>query len=681
MRLPGDIRKRAERLRREISRHDYLYYALDRPELPDAEYDRLFAALQKLEQTYPALINPASPTQRVGALPIAGFASVPHAVPMLSLDNAFSADQVEAFDQRIRDRLDCSDPVQYSAEPKLDGLAVSLRYESGVLVRGATRGDGRVGEDVTGNVRTIKAIPLRLIGSDVPDVLEVRGEVYLPIAGFNRLNTLARERGEKVFANPRNAAAGSLRQLDPRIAASRPLRLFVYGVGETSEGVLAATHSETMHKLSRWGLPVCGENAVVRGIEGCLEYFESLGRRRATLPYEIDGVVYKVDQCSLQAELGFVSRAPRWAIAHKFPAQEQLTVVRAVDWQVGRTGAITPVARLDPVIVGGVTVANATLHNIDELERKDIRVGDTVIVRRAGDVIPEVVAALADRRPAGAIQPTLPLQCPACGADVIRPDNEVVARCSGGLFCSAQRKEAIKHFVSRRALDVVGLGSKLVEQLVAREIVSNPADIFDPSKVNADSLAGFERMAEKSAAKVMQAIERSRDVSLARFIYALGIREVGEGTAQNLARHFGSLDALMAASDDPEALQHVPDIGPVVAQHIQAFFRQSHNRDVITQITASGGLRLQSEQGVAAADGCSAGSLTGKTFVITGSLERMSRDDAQNEVRRRGGRVSTSVSAKTSYMVVGKSPGSKLGKAQDLNITVLDETAFLRLLG
>lgn len=670
--------KRLDELRDAIARHDYRYYVLDEPQIPDAEYDRLFSELRELEAAHPELITADSPTQRVGGMPQSEFGSVTHVVPMLSLDNSFELEQLQEFGKRIQDRLERAEALRYSAEPKLDGVAVSLRYEEGVLTVAATRGDGRIGEDVTHNVRTIGAVPLRLLGEGFPRVLEVRGEVYMPRAGFERLNEGARKAGEKTFANPRNAAAGSLRQLDPRVAASRPLSMFAYGVGLVEGGELPGTHSAVLAQLSQWGLRVSPEVTVVSGIDGCWAYYQQLAARRDQLAYEIDGVVYKVNEIALQKELGFVSRAPRWAIAQKFPAQEELTRVEGIDWQVGRTGAVTPVARLEPVVVGGVTVSNATLHNIDELTRKDVRVGDTVIVRRAGDVIPEVVSVVSDRRPRSARRPALPANCPVCGSEVSRPEGEAVARCSGGLYCSAQRKEALKHFVSRRALDIEGLGSKLIDQLVEADIVRTPADLFDESRVNQESVAALERMAQKSAENLMVSIDSSRDVSLARFLYALGIREVGEATAENLAEYFGSLDALIASSQDADELQKIPDVGPIVAEHIGKFFHQPHNIEVIEHLTAPSGVRIAKLP--ARAKMASSAEFDGKSFVVTGTLGSMTRDEAKAAIKARGGKVTGSVSGKTDYLVYGEKAGSKLDKAQALEVALLDEQAFLSLL-
>jgi len=673
---PADIHKQLAGLREEIVHHEHQYYVLDEPEIPDAEFDRLFARLRELEQQHPELVTADSPTQRVGGAPLADFASVTHGIPMLSLDNAFSAVELQEFDRRIRERLDESvETLQFAAEPKLDGMAISIRYEKGALAVAATRGDGRSGEDVTHNVKTIGAVPLSLRGEGIPDVLEVRGEVYMPLKGFNALNDRARREGEKTFANPRNATAGSLRQLDPRVAASRPLSLFVYGVGVTEGWSLPERHSDTMGQLREWGFPVCAENEVVQGVAGCLSFYESIGERRDTLPYEIDGVVYKVDEYRLQEELGYVSRAPRWAIAHKFPAQEELTRVRAIDWQVGRTGAITPVARLEPVQVGGVTVSNATLHNIDELERKDVRVGDTVTVRRAGDVIPEVLAVVKGKRVAGAKKIVLPRSCPNCGADVVRAEGEAVARCSGGLYCSAQRKQALKHFVSRRALDIEGLGSKLIDQLVDQGLVETPADIFDAGKVNVDSLAALDRMAEKSAGNLIEAVEASRKVRLARFLYSLGIREVGEATAENLAEYFGSLAALQAAAGDVEKLQAVADVGPIVAEYVQSFFAQPHNLEVLERLTGPAGVCI--EAAPAAPPGAENPAFAGKTFVVTGTLAAMTRDEAKQRIKEAGGKVASSVSGKTDCLIYGEKAGSKRQKAEQLGVALADEEQFL----
>ena len=667
--IPDDIARRAEQLRHQIAYHNYRYYALDEPEIPDAEYDRLFRELQQLEQEYPGLVTPDSPTQRVGAAPLSGFDEVKHAIPMLSLGNVFSEQELSDFDRRVREGLGI-DEVVYCVEPKLDGLAISIRYEGGVLVRAATRGDGATGEDVTQNVRTIDAVPLRLYGEDYPEVLEVRGEVYIDKAGFEKLNQRQRERGLKSFANPRNAAAGSLRQLDSRITAERPLTLYCYGVGVVEGAELPANHSAILEQLKEWGLRVCPEIRVVKGMQGCLDYYNDIAARRDSLPYEIDGVVYKVDSLAQQQELGFVSRAPRWATAHKFPAQEEMTLLNDVEWQVGRTGALTPVARLEPVHVGGVMVSNATLHNPDEIARKDVRIGDTVIVRRAGDVIPEVVGVVASKRPADTRSIDTPSHCPVCDSEVVQEEGEAVPRCSGGLFCSAQRKNAIKHFASRKAMDIDGLGDKLVEQLVDAGLVQDVADLFALSR---EQLAGLERMGEKSAANLVAALEKSRATTLERFLYALGIREVGESTARTLANHFGTLE-LIEQADEAQLLE-VEDVGPIVAHHIHTFFRQSHNREVIDKLLAVGVHWpdvevLQAEEQP----------LLGQTFVLTGALEMMSRDEAKAKLQALGAKVSGSVSKKTSVVVAGEAAGSKLAKAEQLGLEVWDEERLRALL-
>ena len=661
---------RASQLREQLDSHNYRYYVLDDPTVSDAEYDRLLNELRQIETAHPELITPDSPTQRVGAAPVSGLAEVEHTTPMLSLDNAFTAEDVTNFDRRVRERLDNVETVEYAAEPKLDGLAVSFRYENGLLVRAATRGDGLRGEDITHTVRTIKAIPMRLRGK-APELLEVRGEVFMLIAGFKAMNEKALAAGEKVFVNPRNAAAGTLRQHDPRQAASKPLDAFFYSVGETRGWKLPARHSESLQQLREWGLKISPLLKVVQGAEGCLEYYRDIGAKRAGLPYEIDGVVYKVNRFQQQRDLGFVARAPRWAIAHKFPAHEENTIVRGVEFQVGRTGALTPVARLEPVFVGGVTVSNATLHNMDEVRRKDVRIGDTVVIRRAGDVIPEIVKVILEKRPRSATEVELPQQCPICGSDVEREEGEAVARCTGGLFCAAQRKESLRHFASRRALDIEGLGTKLIDQLVDSDQVRTPADLY---RLTVANLTELDRMGEKSAKKLFEALERSRKTTLARFLYALGIRDVGEATAVNLANYFGTLEALQAATE--EQIQEVPDIGPVVAAHVYHFLQQAHNREVID---------LLRERGVqwpaqARRAGPAEGPLSGRTFVLTGTLESMSRDQASDRIAALGGKVSGSVSKKTSYVVAGAEAGSKLAKAQELGVEVLDEAAFLTLL-
>ncbi len=665
--------KQLESLREQIRYHNYRYHVLDDPEVPDVEYDRLMRELQALEKEHPELITPDSPTQRVGDTPMASFGTVAHRVPMLSLDNAFSAEELQDFHRRVTGRLEMqeSELLQYAAEPKLDGAAVSLLYEAGVLVRGATRGDGTTGEDITHNVRTIESIPLRLVGKNYPSLLEVRGEVFMPKAGFEAYNENARAAGEKTFVNPRNAAAGSLRQLDPKLTAARPLDIYVYYVGESAGAALPARHSEILDQLQEWGLKTCPERRAVQGVAGCLEFYEEIGSKRDLLPYEIDGVVYKVDDLSQQRELGYVSRAPRWAIAHKFPAQEELTTVLDVEFQVGRTGALTPVARLAPVFVGGVTVSNATLHNIDELNRKDVRVGDTVIVRRAGDVIPEVVSVLVKRRPKGTRRIALPKKCPVCGSAVKREDGEAVARCTGGLFCSAQRAEALKHFVSRKAMDVDGLGGRMIEQLVAIDRIKTPADLYS---LDVNELAAMERMGEKSAANLVAAIEKSKRTSLARFLYALGIREVGEATAASLAAFFGALPGIIKATE--EELLTVADVGPIVASRIRTFFAEPHNLEMIRQLQDSGVSWPETEPEASPADG----PLTGKTFVLTGSLAEMTRDEAKSLIQKLGGKVTGSVSKKTDFLVYGEKAGSKLAKAQSLNVDTLSESEFRKLI-
>jgi len=673
--VPEPDAARVEQLREEIDQHNYRYYVLDDPSIPDVEYDRLMRELQALEERYPQLVTAQSPTQRVGAQPQGEFREVRHSEPMLSLGNAFSEDELRAFGKRIVDRLraagvEAAEDMAFMAEPKLDGTAISVRYEQGRLVLAATRGDGTQGEDVTHNVRTIKAVPLRLTGDDIPPVLEVRGEVFMPKAGFEKYNREAAERGDKVFVNPRNAAAGSLRQLDPRLTAKRPLDIFFYGLGAVEGWTVPSHQSEMLNTLRRWGLRLCPDAECVSGIEGCLDYYRRLGDRRAALPYDIDGVVYKVDDREHQRLLGAVSRAPRWAIAHKFPAQEEMTVVRGIEFQVGRTGALTPVARLEPVFVGGVTVSNATLHNIDELRRKDVRVGDTVIVRRAGDVIPEVMQVITERRPADAQVIELPANCPVCGSDVVRPEGEAVARCVGGLYCAAQRKEALRHFASRKAMDIVGLGTKLIDQLVDQNLVHTPADLFSLSQ---ESLESLERMGAKSAEKLLESLQTSKQTTLAKFLFSLGIREVGEATAGSLAMHFGDLEKI--ASADDEALQEVPDVGPVVAAHIRAFFAEDHNREVIDALLASG---ISWPQPPRPPEPAST-PLGGKTFVITGTLENMTREEASTRLVALGAKVTGSVSKSTDFLVAGAKAGSKLAKAESLGVAVLSEEDLERL--
>ncbi len=662
-----------EALKAQIRQYDYHYYVLDAPVVPDSEYDQCFRALQALEQQYPELITPDSPTQRVGGTALESFSSVTHRQAMLSLNNAFEMSEVEAFDKRIREGLGIS-MVEYAVEPKFDGLAITLTYENGIFVQGATRGDGYTGEDVTLNLKTIRSIPMRIMTDNPPKLLEVRGEVLMFKQDFEKLNQAQMARGEKLFANPRNAAAGSLRQLDPNITKTRPLSFFAYGLG-ANEGVPhQATHASAMHYLSGLQLPVSELRATVLGVEGLMQYYARIGKAREQLPFDIDGVVYKVNAISQQNELGFVSRAPRWAVAHKFPAQEALTIVEAIDVQVGRTGAITPVARLKPVFVGGVTVTNATLHNQDEIDRKDVRVGDTVSVRRAGDVIPEVVSVALHLRPANTqpyhILTAIQHACPVCGSHVIKQADEAVARCTGGLFCSAQRKQAILHFASRRAIDIEGLGDKLVEQLVDAGLVHTLADIYH---LTLNDLANLERMAEKSAQNLLDALETSKQTTLARFIYALGIRNVGETTGKDLARHFGNLSALMQA--DLETLLQVPDVGPIVAESILQFFNETHNREVIQKLRDAG-LNWQESAGQQHISGA----LSNKTFVLTGTLPTLSREDAKAMIEQAGGKVSGSVSKKTDFVVVGTDAGSKLEKAQSLGVTIIDETALLAML-
>lgn len=737
---------RIETLRKEIDHHNRQYYVYDAPVIPDVEYDRLMRELQSLEKQHPDLITPDSPTQRVGDAPLAGFDEVTHQTPMLSLDNAFSEQEMEEFERRIRDRLKLGPdrPIHYLAEPKLDGLAINLRYELGRLVQGATRGDGSRGENVTGNIRTIKAIPLKLEGADWPEVLEVRGEVFMPRHGFESLNARARDAGEKTFVNPRNAAAGSLRQLDPRITARRPLSFYAYGFGEVSSGQIAASQHACLARLRDWGVPISPLAERVEGVSGCLSYYQGIRERRDGLAYDIDGVVFKVDELALQERLGYVSRAPRWAIAYKFPAQEEMTRVEAIEFQVGRTGAVTPVARLQPVFVGGVTVSNATLHNMDEVMRKDVRPGDTVVVRRAGDVIPEVVSVVNPNRSGRSDPVLLPEHCPVCRSKILRQEGEAVARCSGGLFCAAQRKEAIKHFASRKALDIEGLGDKLVEQLVEQKLVKNPADLFSLSK---EQLADLERMADKSAQNLIDALEKSKTTTLGRFLFALGIMGIGETMAATLAQSLGSLKAIMDLSltdlveikpsqaaklhqalhalpearrlppDNPEfasnfdfkwltpahadllaekfsdlddlmaaeaqAIANTPrlsieGVGTVLADQLVTFFRQKHNREVIEALELAG-IQWPDVEPVSAEQL----PFKGKTFVITGTLSRP-RDQIKADLEALGAKVSASVSKKTDYLLAGEAAGSKLTKAEGLNVEILDEAgleALLRELG
>jgi DNA ligase (NAD+) len=656
-------------LRALLARYDHRYYVLDDPEVPDSEYDRLMLELRELETAHPDLQSADSPTQRVGGAASTSFAAVAHGVPMLSLENAFADSDVVEFDRRLRERLGTDAAVEYCAEPKLDGLAVSVRYERGLYVQAATRGDGATGEDVTANVRTIRAIPLRLQGP-APELLEVRGEVYMPFVGFRRLNDEAAAAGDKLFVNPRNAAAGALRQLDPAVTARRPLAAYFYGAGAWQGSAEPATQKQLLEQFAAWGLRTNPETRVVSGVEGCLDYYRALAARREQLAYQIDGVVYKVNARAHQAALGQVSRAPRWAIAHKFPADEALTTLREVEFQVGRTGVLTPVARLDPVMVGGASVSNATLHNMDEIGRKDLRIGDTVIIRRAGDVIPEVVRALPERRPADARHIELPMACPVCGSPVTRAPGEAAARCSGGFVCAAQRKEALRHFGSRRALDIEGLGEKLVDQLVDGGLIATPADLY---ALSLEQLAGLERMGEKSAAKVLAALERSKRTTLPRFLHALGIRDVGEATAASLAAHFGTLSALRNAS--AEQILEVPDVGPVIAAHVHEFFAAPANRAVIDRLVAAG---FSWPEGAPAAR--AAGPLDGLTIVLTGTLGSMTREQAGEALQALGAKLGSSVSKKTHFVVAGAEAGSKLTRARELGVTVLDESGLAGLL-
>jgi DNA ligase (NAD+) len=671
--LPSDSAAESiQSLRNHINEHNHKYYVLDEPSIPDAEYDRLMRELQALEDANPELITSDSPTQRVGGAPLVGFTEVQHERPMLSLDNAMNADEFAAFYQRVQDRLKTDEPLEFACEPKLDGLAISLLYVNGVLERAATRGDGQTGEDVTQNVRTIKNVPLRLQGNQTPTRIEIRGEVYMPKAGFDAYNDRARENEEKVFANPRNAAAGSLRQLDSRITAKRPLEFCAYSLGIVSDDFdMPDTHSAQLAQVQVWGVRINEEMRVVNGLEEAQTFFSQLGEKRHQLGYEIDGTVFKINSLALQETLGFVARAPRWAIAYKFPAVEELTVLQDVDFQVGRTGALTPVARLKPVHVAGVTVSNATLHNMDEIARLGVKIGDTVIVRRAGDVIPQVVAVVEERRPDDARDIVMPPACPVCESHIERVEGEAVTRCTGGLVCSAQRKEAIKHFASRKALDVEGLGDKLIDQMVAASLIDSLDDVFH---LTLDDIAGLERMAEKSAQNVLNALEKSKATTLGRFIYSLGIREVGTVTAQNLANHFGFLERIMNASVD--VLLDVPDVGNIVAQHLVNFFAEEHNRTVIEQLQKSG-VHWDESEPVNAADDAP---LAGKTAVITGTLSDMSRDDAKLALEVLGVKVTGSVSAKTDFLVAGDKAGSKLTKAQNLGVRVFDEEAFKVLL-
>ncbi|ELY4671550.1 NAD-dependent DNA ligase LigA [Cronobacter muytjensii] len=668
------IEEKLTQLRTTLRHHEFLYHVMDAPEVPDAEYDRLMRELRAMEEAHPELVTPDSPTQRVGAAPLTEFSQVRHEVPMLSLDNVFDEASFLAFNKRVQDRLKSTDALVYCCELKLDGLAVSLLYENGLLVRAATRGDGTTGEDITLNVRTIRAIPLKLRGDNIPARLEVRGEVFLPQAGFEKINEEARRTGGKVFANPRNAAAGSLRQLDPRVTAKRPLTFFCYGVGLLEGGELPRSHMGRLQQFKAWGLPVSDRIRLVETPEEVLAFYHQVEAARPTLGFDIDGVVIKVDSLDLQEQLGFVARAPRWAVAFKFPAQEQMTTVREVEFQVGRTGAITPVARLEPVQVAGVLVSNATLHNADEIARLGLRIGDKVVIRRAGDVIPQVVNVVLSERPDETRPVVFPAQCPVCGSDVERVEGEAVTRCTGGLICGAQRKEALKHFVSRRAMDVDGMGDKIIDQLVEKEYVHTPADLF---RLTAGKLTGLERMGPKSAQNLVNALEKAKETTFARFLYALGIREVGEATAAGLAAHFGTLEALINATIDD--LQKVPDVGIVVATHVFNFFEEESNRAVIRDLTEEVGIHWPAPQVVKAEEIDSP--FAGKTVVLTGTLSQMSRDDAKARLAALGAKVSGSVSKKTDLLIAGEAAGSKLAKAQELGIEVIDEAEMLRLLG
>ncbi|EGS59482.1 NAD-dependent DNA ligase LigA [Vibrio cholerae] len=667
----SDVAQRLTELRKTLHEHGVRYYVEDAPTIPDAEYDRLMRELLKLEAAHPELMSSDSPSLRVGGRPLDAFESVVHEIPMLSLDNAFDDSELESFYRRMTDRIPAVQHSAFCCEPKLDGLAVSLLYENGVLTRAATRGDGTTGENITENVRTIKSIPLRLQGADFPTCLEVRGEVFMPKAGFEALNARALKKGEKQFVNPRNAAAGSLRQLDSKITAQRPLAFYAYSVGVIEGGELATSHYQRFLQLKGWGLPICPETKLVTSLAEVKAFYQDILQRRQSLAYEIDGVVIKVDDIQLQERLGFVARAPRWAIAYKFPAQEELTLLNDVEFQVGRTGAITPVAKLEPVFVGGVTVSNATLHNADEIERLGVMVGDTVVIRRAGDVIPQIVSVVLERRPENAKPIVFPTRCPVCQSDVERVEGEAVARCSGGLICQAQRKEALKHFVSRKAMDVEGLGDKVIEQLVDREMVSTPADLF---RLRAGELTILERMGPKSAQNVIDALNKAKQTTLPKFLYALGIREVGEATALNLAQHFLSLEAIQQAS--LEQFIEVPDVGVVVASHLQAFFAQDRNQQVINELL---------EQGITwpaltAAPVAVNSAIAGKVVVLTGSFTQLSRNDAKAALQALGAKVTGSVSKNTDMVFAGEAAGSKLAKATELGIQVFDEQALIEFL-
>ena len=673
--IPEHVLIDYERLKDELNQHNHRYYVLDDPSVPDAEYDRQMRQLQDIESQYPSLRTTDSPSQRVGGEALSAFTQVRHDVAMLSLDNAFSETELEDFDRRVKDRLNYAalkdaPEIDYACEPKLDGVAVSLLYRDGLLVRGATRGDGTVGEDITANVRTINSIPLKLVGDNIPSLLEVRGEIYLPRAGFESLNAKAIAAGEKTFVNPRNAAAGSLRQLDSKITASRPLEICAYSVGQFVAETRPDSHLSMLQALASWGFKINEHMQVVTGIAACENYYQTLAERRDGLAYDIDGIVYKVNDLRLQERLGFVAKAPRWAVARKFPAQEEMTKLLDVEFLVGRTGAVTPVARLEPVFVGGVTVSNATLHNGDEIQRLGICIGDTVIIRRAGDVIPQIAKVVLEKRPADARPIVFPERCPVCESAVVRAEGEAVARCSGGLFCGAQIKQAIKHFASRKAMDIDGLGDKLVDLLVDRGVIFSVADLYD---LKAEQLEGLERLAEKSAANLVAAIDASKETSLAKFFYSLGIREVGETTGQTLANNFGSLEAVIAA--DAEALLEVDDIGPIVAGHIGEFFRNPDNLSIIQALRDAGVHWADIDQNAQGSQ-----PLKGQTWVLTGGMDIMSRAEAKDRLQELGAKVAGSVSAKTAQVVAGPGAGSKLTKAQALEIPIMDEAEFIDFL-
>lgn len=661
--IPDKINK----LRELLQDYSYRYYVLDDPEVSDAEYDRLFRELQELEAKHPDLITKDSPTQRIGEKPLTEFEEIKHDLPMLSLSNAFDENELDAFDKRIKQKLENDHEIEYVCEPKLDGVAVSLLYENGELARAATRGDGYVGEDITQNIRTIKSIPLHLHGTTYPKRLEVRGEVFMPLAGFEKYNQKARQMDEKTFVNPRNAASGSLRQLDSKVTATRPLSIYFYAVGIAENGTLPKTHFGMLEKIKTWGFKINPEVKVVKGTRGCLAFYNAIAKKREKLAYEIDGVVYKVNSIPYQEQLGFVSRAPRWAIAHKFPAREEMTKVNGIELQVGRTGVVTPVARLEPVFVGGVTVSNATLHNFDEVWRKDVRVGDTVVIRRAGDVIPEVVSVVKSKRPSGTRKITLPKHCPICKAEVVKAEGEAFARCMGGLFCSAQIKEKIKHFASRKAMNIDGLGDKWVEAFMEYHLVNDIADLY---RLQKEQLVDLERMGEKSSENLLNALEKSKKTTLPRFLFAIGIREVGEATAKALSQHFGSLEKIMKASE--EELSEVSDVGSIVAAHIKGFFHEKHNRELILELQKLGvhweNVQVKSKHELP---------LAAQTFVLTGTLLHLTRDEAKAKLEALGAKVSGSVSKKTSVVVVGDNPGSKYDKAQKLGVKILEEKEFL----